>query len=92
MIDLRNPRQVRSLSALLEYVYNRYTIMDRDAIEEVGYNEWSGYVYVVYDGISLALFEGRTDEGSICIFAFDEETGDEIAYDSLEDYYKKVQV
>lgn len=89
MIDLRNPRQVRSLSALLDYLYSRHHIVDRESIEEVGYNEWSGYVYVVYDGISLALFEGRTDEDSICIFAFDEETGDEVAYDSIEHYYSK---
>jgi hypothetical protein len=89
MIDLTNLRQVRSLSALLEYLYSRRHIVDRESIEEVGYNEWSGYVYVVYDGISLALFEGRTDEEQIQVFAFDEETGDEIAFDSIDHYYSQ---
>jgi hypothetical protein len=89
MIDLRNLRQVRSLNALLEYLYSRHHIVDRESIEEVGYNECSGYVYVEYDGISLALFEGRTDEEQIQVFAFDEETGDEIAYDSINHYYKQ---
>jgi hypothetical protein len=89
MIDLRNLRQVRSLNALLEYLYSRHHIVDRESIEEVGYNEWSGYVYVEYDGISLALFEGRTDEEQIQVFAFDEETGEEIAYDSINHYYEQ---
>ena len=89
MIDLTNLRQVRSLNALLEYLYSRHNIVDRESIEEVGYNEWSGYVYVVYDGISLALFEGRTDEEQIQVFAFDEETGDEIAFDSIDHYYSQ---
>ena len=89
-IDLRNPRQVRSLSALLDYLYRSRYIVTYDEIEDVGYNEHSGYVYVYHDGLSLALFEGRTE--GIHVFAFDEETGDEIAYDSIEDYYKNVKI
>ena len=86
-IDVKNPRQVRSLNALLDHLYDSRAIMHHYEIEEVGYNEHTGYVYVYYDGISLALFEGRTE--GIHVFVFDEETGDEIAYDSIEDYYKQ---
>ena len=87
-IDIRNPRQVRSLSALLDHLYTNRIIMDHYEIEDVGYNEHTGYVYVYHDGISLALFEGRTED--IRVFVFDEESGEEIEYDSIEDYYKQL--
>jgi hypothetical protein len=92
MINTKNPRHVRSLNALLNYIYGRYYITDYDSVEEVGYDGWTGYVYVVYGGLTLALFEGRTEEDQIHVYEIDPNTGDEIAYDSLEDYYKKVQV
>ena len=87
-IDIRNPRQVRSLSALLDHLYTNRIIMDHYEIEDVGYNEHTGYVYVYHDGNSLALFEGRTED--IRVFVFDEESGEEIEYDSIEDYYKQL--
>jgi hypothetical protein len=86
-INTKNIRHVRSLLSLLDYAYDR--IQFEDEIEETGYNEHTGYVYIVLDGLCLGLFEGRTE--GIVVFAYDQETGEEIEYDSIEEYYNQLK-
>jgi hypothetical protein len=78
--------QLESLIALHNYA-RKYDTYEYE-IMEIGYNSKSGYVYIAYDGgISIAVFEGRNEEKDICIFAYDYDTGEELIYDCLDDYY-----
>jgi hypothetical protein len=78
--------QLRSLITL--YLYEeKYDTYEND-IMEIGYNSKTGYVYIAYDGgVSIAIFEGRTEEKDVCIFAYDYDTGEEMEFADLDDYY-----
>jgi hypothetical protein len=79
--------QLKSLVALREYACN-YGLFDTP-IWEQGYNNFSGNVYVAFEGgITLAIFEGRTKESDIIIYGFNYDTGEEKEYQSIEEYYK----
>ena len=78
--------QLRSLITL--YLYEeKYDTYEND-IMEIGYNSKTGYVYIAYDGgVSIAIFEGRTEEKDVRIFAYDYDTGEEMEFADLDDYY-----
>lgn len=79
-------RQLESLITLHKYAEKYGT--SEDIIMEIGYNSKSGYVYIAYEGgVSIAIFEGRMEEKDVCIFAYDYDTGDEIEFADLDDYY-----
>lgn len=82
--------QLRSLITLHDYA-KKYGASE-DEIMEIGYNSKSGYVYIAYDaGVSIAISEGRTEEKDVCIFVYDYDTGEELIYNSLDDYYIELE-
>jgi len=81
------PNQLRSLVTLYDYaqLFGTY----QDIIMEVGYNSNSGYVYIDYEGgYSIAIFEGRTEEKDVIVFAFHPVTGEELEFDDIDLYFE----
>lgn len=84
-------RKLESLVALKKYAEEH--IVEEEPIMEVGYNKFSGYVYIAYEGgLTLAIFEGRSEEKDVIIFGYDLVTGEEIEFEDVEDYYKYYEI
>jgi hypothetical protein len=76
--------QLRSVAALINFA--DANDLDLDDIQEIGYNERSGNVYIAFeDGLNIYLFEGRTDTNQINYMRYDNIIGEEIEYDNIED-------
>jgi hypothetical protein len=84
-------RKLESLVALKKYAEKH--ILEEDIIMEIGYNTFSGYVYIAYEGgLTLAIFEGRTEEKDIIIFGYDYKTEGEIEFEDMDDFYEYYEI
>lgn len=84
-IEAYTSRQLRSLLAVKEYG-ERYGLHQEDIVD-FGYNQNSGYIYIVFDGyLTLAVFEGRTEDKDIVISGYDFDVEEEIEFNTIEEY------
>lgn len=83
--------QLKSLAALINF--SDQNNLDLNDIEEIGYNNQSGNVYIAFnDGLQIYMFEGRNAADQIHIMKYDEIIEEEIEYDSLDDYYDDIRL
>ena len=76
--------QLISLATLINFS-NEHNL-DLDWIMEMGYNKYSGYVYIAFeDNITIAIFEGRTNFDQINFYSYDDQLEEEIEYATIQD-------
>ena len=60
---------------------------------EISYNTNSGYVYIAFeDGITIAIFEGRTKTDQINFYSYDNVLEEEIEYNTIQDCVSDVRL
>lgn len=84
-IEAYTSRQLRSLLAVKEYG-ERHGLYQEDIVD-FGYNQNSGYIYIVFDGyLTLAVFEGRTEDKDIVISGYDFDAEEDVEFNTIEEY------
>lgn len=83
--------QLISLAALINFS-NEHNL-DLDDVMEISYNSNSGYVYIAFeDGITIAIFEGRSNFDQINFYSYDNQLEEEVEYDTIQDCIEDVRL
>lgn len=83
--------QLISLASLINF--SNQNNLDLDNIMEMSYNQNSGYVYIAFeDGITIAIFEGRTNFDQINFYSYDNQLEEEVEYNTIQDCIEDVRL
>jgi len=83
--------QLISLASLINF--SNQNNLNLDDVMEMNYNKNSGYVYIAFeDGITIAIFEGRTNFDQINFYSYDNQLDEEVEYHTIQDCIEDVRL